>query len=157
MSARKLRSFFGSSATLAALSAQVDHLLELQRVWTRIAPPSLVQSCNVASLRDGVMALYASNGAVAAKVRQLTLSLLEKAKKNGVEVTAISVRVQARPLPREDKPIKTLRFGPAALASMRQLAGGLDPSPLREALERLLQRHAGEDDAAHGDQSAEHQ
>jgi len=144
MSARKLRSFLDSSATLVALSAQVERLLELQRIWERIAPPNLAHACNVASLRDQVLALYANNGAVAAKVRQLAPTLLEKAQKSGLEVTAISVRVQARPEMPENKPIKTLHLGPSAAASLRLLAGRLEESPLRQAVERMLERHSGE-------------
>lgn len=157
MSTRKLRSFFGASATLSALSVQVERLLELQRLWERIAPTAVARACSVASLRDRTLAVYASNGAVAAKVRQLTPTLLEKAQKSGLEVTAISVRVQARPVAKETKPIKNLHFGPSAEASFRHLAGQLEPSPLRTALERVLERHSGENDPPHGGERAKDQ
>jgi hypothetical protein len=156
MSARKLRSFLDSSATLVALSAQVERLLELQRLWEQIAPPPLAHACNVASLRDQVLALYANNGAIAAKVRQLAPTLLEKAQKSGLEVTAISVRVQARPAIPENKPIKNLHFGPSATSSLRRLVASLDESPLRQALKRMLERHSSKDDTPHDDQGTEH-
>jgi hypothetical protein len=114
----------------------------LQRQWESIAPPVLAQACKVSGLKDQVLVLYANNGAIAAKVRQLAPSLLDKLQQRGVEVTAILVRVQARFLVSEQKPIKNLRIGAAGRESLRQLAGKLENSPLKQALERLLERHA---------------
>jgi len=157
MSTRKLQSYFGSTATLAALSSHVEHLLELQRIWEKLAPPPLAQECRVSGLQDRILVVYANNGAIAAKVRQLAPTVLEKFQKRGVEVTAILVRVQARFLAQEAKPIKTLLLGPAGSASLRQLAARLAESPLKRALEQMLERHAEQDDAPHHDQSGKHQ
>lgn len=142
MSARTLQSYLGSTAALAALTGRVEHVLELQRQWERVAPPVLAQACRVSGLQDRVLVLYASNGAIAAKVRQLAPTMLDKFQKRGVEVTAILVRVQARFLVPEQKPIKNLRIGSAGRENLRQLAERLEYSPLRQALERLLERHA---------------
>lgn len=152
MSARKLQSYFASTANLAALSGKVEHLRELQRQWERNAPPPLAQMCRVSGVQDRVLVVYASNGAIAAKARQLAPTILEKFQKKGLEVTAILVRVQARHLTEYQKPIKTLRLGRAGTERLRELAERLDESPLRQALERMLERHAKEDDAPHGDQ-----
>ncbi len=142
MSARKFQSYLGSTATLAALSSQVGRVLELQRQWEKVAPPVLAQACRVSGLQDQVLVLYANNGAIAAKVRQLAPTMLDKFQKRGVEVTAILVRVQARFLAPEQKPIKNLQIGMAGRESLRRLADQLAHSPLKQALERLLERHA---------------
>lgn len=142
MSARKLQSYFGATATLAALAGQVERVSALQQHWEQVAPSPLAQMCKVSGLQDQVLVLYANNGAMAAKVRQLAPTMLDKLKKRGLEVTAIQVRVQVSfPAP-EQKPAKTLQLGPAGRASLSQLAGQLEASPLRQALERLLERHA---------------
>lgn len=142
MSARKFQSYLGSTATLAALAGQVERVLDLQRQWEKVAPPVLAQACRVSGLQDRVLVLYANNGAIAAKVRQLAPTMLDKFQKRGVEVTAILVRVQARYLMPEQKPIKNLQIGAAGRESLRRLAEQLERSPLKQALERLLERHA---------------
>lgn len=157
MSARKLQSYLGSTATLAALSSHVEHLLELQRLWESLAPSPLAQMCRVSGLQDRILVVYANSGAVAAKVRQLAPTVLEKFQKKGLEVTAILVRVQARYVVQETKPIKTLLLGTAGSASLRRLADQLTASPLKQALERMLERHAEQDDAPHHDQGGDHQ
>ncbi len=152
MSVRKLQSYFTSATSLAALAARVAHLSELQRLWEKLAPPPLAQMCKISGLQDRVLVLYANNGAIAAKARQLAPTLLEKFQKRGFEVTSILVRVQAGFRPRQEKPPKTLRLGPAGVASFRQLAGELEESPLKQAIEAMLKRHAVEDGSAHEDQ-----
>lgn len=152
MSARKLQSYFASTANLAALSGKVAHLRELQAQWEKHAPPPLAQMCRVSGVQDRILVVYAGNGAIAAKARQLAPTILEKFQKNGLEVTAILVRVQANRPAQYEKPIKTLRLGNAGAQRLRELAGRLAESPLKDALERMLERHAEEDDAPHDDQ-----
>ncbi len=156
MSVRKLQSFFTSTSGLAALAERVARLSELQRLWERLAPPPLAQMCRISGLQDRVLVVYANNGAVAAKVRQLAPTVLEKFQKTGLEVTSILVRVQASYRPPQEKPPKTLRLGAAGASSLRQLAERLDESPLKRALESMLERHAVEDGPSHEDQGGKH-
>ncbi|MBZ0104699.1 MAG: DUF721 domain-containing protein [Sulfuricella denitrificans] len=157
MSVRKLQSYFTSATGLAALAARVAHLSELQRVWEGLAPPPLAQMCQISGLQDSVLVLYASNGAIAAKARQLAPTLLEKFQKKGFEVTSILVRVQAGFVPHREKPPKTLNLGSGGAASLRRLAGELEDSPLKQAIETLLKRHAVEDSATHENQGGKNQ
>ncbi|MGH8710041.1 MAG: hypothetical protein ACREVA_01790, partial [Burkholderiales bacterium] len=82
--------------------------------------------------------LFADNGAVAAKLKQLTPSLLVKFQKRGYEVTAIRVEVQ--PPPRQAPPRKKIRLSGKAADHLQELAERLPVSPLRAALEGLLVR-----------------
>lgn len=152
MSVRKLQSFFGSTTNLAALAERVARLSELQRLWESLAPPPLARMCRISGLQDRILVLYANNGAIATKVRQLAPTMLEKFQKRGVEVTAILVRVQADFRLPQKPPAKTLRLGAAGLASLRQLAERLEASPLKQAIEEMLERHAEQDGAPHEDQ-----
>lgn len=151
MSARKLHVYFATSARLAALGNQVERVLEMQQLWERLAPPLLAQTCRVSGVRDHVLVLFANNGAIAAKARQLAPTMLEKLQKTGVEVTAIQVRVQVGLAVREPRRIKNLRLGAGARASLAGLLGRLDDGPLRQALAHMLERHAEQDDAPHHD------
>lgn len=157
MSVRKLQSYFSTSAGLGALAERVAQLSELQRLWETLAPPSLAQMCRVGGVQDQVLVMYASNGAIAAKLRQLAPTMLEKFKETGVEVASIRVRVQVSFLPPVRTPVKSLRLGAAGAASLGQLAEQLSASsPLRRALEAILERHMLEDGASHENQSGEH-
>lgn len=142
MSARKLQSYFSATTTLAALAGGAERVRALQQLWEQVAPQELARSCKASGLRDHVLVLYANNGAIAAKVRQLAPTMLDKFKKKGLEVTAIQVRVQVLFPERGVKPIKTLRLGSVGRESLRQLADRLADSPLKQTLERLLDRHA---------------
>lgn len=157
MSVRKLQSFLTSTTSLAALAERVAHVSELQRWWERLAPAPLAQMCRVSGMQDRILVLYANNGAIAAKARQLAPTVLEKFQKRGVEVTAILVRVQADFRPPRERPPKTLRLGAAGAASLRQLAVQLEESPLKRALEVMLERHAVEDGAPHENQGGKHE
>lgn len=141
MSARKLQSYFGATATLAALAGQAERMRTLQQHWEQVAPQPLAETCQVGGVQDQILVLYANNGAIAAKIRQLAPTLLDKFKKKGLEVTAIQVRVQVhRPAP-DKKPVRRPQLGSAGMDSLRQLAERLEASPLRQALERMLERH----------------
>lgn len=157
MSVRKLQSYLTSTAGLAALAERVAHVSELQRLWEKLAPPPLAQMCKVSGIQDRILVLYANNGAIAAKARQLAPTVLEKFQKRGVEVTAILVRVQADFRPPRERPPKTLRLGSAGAASLRRLAVQLEESPLKRALEAMLERHAVEDSPSHENHSGKNE
>jgi hypothetical protein len=138
MSAQKLQSWLSSGAALSSLAHQAAALGELQRLWETLAPPPLGRACRVAGIKDRVLSLYASNGAMAAKVRQLAPSLLEKLQKKGFEVTSIQVRVQVDVMTEPARPAKSLVLGAVACESLRDLADHLEDSPLRDAVEKML-------------------
>lgn len=86
MSARKLQSYFGATATLTALAGQAGRICALQQHWEQVAPSPLAQMCKVSGLQDQVLVLYANNGAIAAKVRQLAPTMLDKLKKGALRL-----------------------------------------------------------------------
>lgn len=142
MSAQKLQSWLSSGAVLSSLANQAAQLGELQRLWETLAPVPLGSTCRVAGVKDRALMLYANNGAMAAKVRQLAPSLLDKLQKKGLEVTAIQVRVQVDASWQPVKPTKNLVLGAVACESLHGLADQLEDSPLRAAVEKMLKRHA---------------
>lgn len=138
MSAQKLQSWLASGAVLSSLAHQAAALGNLQRVWETLAPAPLGSACRVGGIKESVLLLYANNGAVAAKVRQLAPSLLEKLKKKGLEVTSIQVRVQVDVMGEPVRLPKNRVLDEVARESLRDLAEHLEESPLRAALEKML-------------------
>ena len=103
--------------------------------------------------RSGTVVVVADTSAVAAKLKQLTPRIVAEIVKFAPEVTSIQVEVQVtqgsdvRPGPRP-------AIGPRGLASLRALREALPDSPLRGALDRLLERGARSDGQ---DQPLQHQ
>ena len=159
MPARKLGSYLGDSSRLQALTRQVRHLAAIERAWKEIAPAPLAAAASVGALQQQTLVIFATNGAVAAKLRQLLPSLLGKIQKRGFEVTAIRIEVQAAPRRAREPRTKTAALSPRALKNLSELEQKLQDSPLKNALQRLLRRHGGstDDQPPHDHQSAEHQ
>ncbi len=141
MPAHPAHSFLSTAPNLQSLLQQAQKLLALQQAWDDVAPKPLAAASRVGAVRQQTLIVYANNGAVAGKLRQLVPSLLEKIQKQGVEVTAIRVDVQVEALPPKKKP-KDLTVSHNALSSLGKLEQGLADSPLKNALHALIRRHS---------------
>src|SRR5690349_14094751 len=85
----------GQGADHQRLFDHVAAVTAMQRVFGEIAPPRLAGHCALGGLSGGKLIIFARNGAIAAKLRQMTPSLLSKFQAKGYEVTAIRIAVQA--------------------------------------------------------------
>ena len=141
MPAHPAHSFLSAAPNLQALLQQAQKLLVLQKTWNEVAPKPLAAASRVGAVRQQTLIVYANNGAVAGKLRQLVPSLLEKIQKRGIEITAIRVDVQVEAPPPGKKP-KDLAVSPNALSSLGKLEQSLEDSPLKNALHTLIHRHS---------------
>ena len=149
MTVRKINfylSTLGAAADPHGLFSQANKLTLMQQTLAEIIPPQLVKYCTLGWFAEGNLTLYASNGAIAAKLKQISPSLLLKFQKKGYEVTAIRVAVQANNHTYEvdNKAAKNLSVGLTGIESFSQLAAELPASPLKTAVELLLQRQTGQ-------------
>lgn len=143
MPARNLRSYLSDSSTLQALTRHAQYLATLQRAWNEIAPVSLAAVSTVGALQQQTLVVFAANGAVASKLRQQLPSLLGKIQKRGYEVTAIRIDVQAAPGRTESPPRKHASLSRNAMERLGELEQGMEASPLKDALQAMIRRHAG--------------
>ncbi|HEY8117694.1 MAG TPA: DciA family protein [Methylophilaceae bacterium] len=133
---RRFSALFKDNAELVALSGHADSLTVSQKIWDATVPEPLRQYTQAGTLKHKRLTVYASNGAVAAKIKLLLPSLLNKLQKQGLEVTSIRVEVQVKSHP--PKPAKTIRsISPQAASSLGLLADELSGTALGEALSRL--------------------
>jgi hypothetical protein len=138
---------------LRLLSQGADHqrlfshmtaLTTMQDVFCGIAPPQLARHCALGGLSNGKLIILARNGAIAAKLRQTTPSLLLKFQAKGYEVTAIRIAVQANSGTQGNNTTAAKRsIGRAGRESLRQLAMKLPQSPLKASVESLLHTASG--------------
>ena len=148
MTARKINFYLGSlrlTPEHQRLFSSTDKLIAMQQVFMKIAPPQLAQRSALGAFVDGDLTIYARNGAIAAKLRQMLPSLLLKFRARGYEVTAIRIAVQAdyRSFNEPDGSVKTRQIGRSGVESLGNLVVALPPSSLRTAVEKLLKRQTG--------------
>lgn len=136
-----LNRFLGSGEALARLQDHAARLRRLQAVLERGLPPLLGGLCRVANFKEGTLVLSASGGAAAARLRQLTPSLVGHFVQAGHAVQAIKVKVAAPETASWRRPPPERHISADARAGLTQFAATLPAdSPLRASLERLAQR-----------------
>jgi len=141
MSARKINFYFNTSDRLRSLTREAQRNAELHQVLVNIAPPQLTQACCVKQLRDGTLTLLAENAAIAAKLKQLAARLLVAYRKQRSEVTSIRIEVQVSKVtapPATTREPKRLSI--ETIENIEKLAGGLEDSPLKQALTSMAAR-----------------
>ncbi len=132
----------GQTADHQRLFGHVNALTVMQRVFMEIAPPQLAPHCTLGGLSKGKLTIFAGNGAIAAKLRQTMPSLLLKFQAKGYEVTAIRIAVQANSSSTAGNgfPVVKPQIGRAGVETLRGLAMELPQSPLKTAVESLLDK-----------------
>jgi hypothetical protein len=135
----RLKAFLASNLELRQLSSKAEQLTTLQRHYEAISPPSLARSSQVFRLDQQTVVIAANNGAVAAKLRQMTSELISLFQARGCEVTGIQIKVQVSAPPSVVASEPRI-LGKAAQDALRKLDDDLPDSPLKTALRRLRKR-----------------
>ena len=139
----KLDRVLASDGDLQPLLAKTRELRALAGVVQSFLSAELGAETRVANFKEGKLSLLAANAAAASKLRLLAPALTRFLVERRWQVKLVSVRVQpsaarARELKRE----KSVHFSTHALERLRALHERLAPSPARDALARMLRRHA---------------
>jgi hypothetical protein len=137
--AHRLNAYLASNQDLRQLSSKAGQLAALQRHYESFAPRSLIRSSHVMQLRQQTLVIAANNGAVAAKLRQMTDEFISCFQARGCEVTGIQIRVQVA-VPPHTSLSRPRKLGKAALDALEKLDEELADSPLKAALRRLGRR-----------------
>ena len=141
MSARPLHHHLDAQDTLATLSAHVRLIARVQRAYEKFLPPELTKVSRVINVKQGVVVVSASSGAVAHRLKQLLPSARIALQESAGEVTEVRVKVQAFDPPRVPAPVVAR---PVSEQARRGLQAGLSSlqadSALRQAIEHLMER-----------------
>lgn len=122
------------------IMAHARTILRLARRFEAIAPGTLARAARVANYKSGKIVIHADNGAVASKIRQLSQRLCDELSKGGVECTLLEVKVQPRQPGTQSTPSTQKPLNPHQRRTLQETISTLPPGPLRNALERLLER-----------------
>ena len=133
-----LEHYLNNDAAAGKVMAHARLLLKLARRFEAVAPATVANAARVANYKSGKIIIHADNGAVAAKIRQMSQRLCDELSKGVAECSGIEVKVQPRQIPCQSmsstqKPLSARTFG-----VLRSTAENLPKSPLRDALEALL-------------------
>ncbi len=113
----------------------------MQRAYEKFLPPELTGVSRVLNVKQGVVVVSASSGAVANRLKQLLPSARTALQECCGEITEVRVKVQA--FEPDKAPVRTA-VRPVSAEARNPLARGareLAPdSALRQALEQLLKR-----------------
>lgn len=127
----------------AHLLQTAHELLALQKALARILPPALGRRIQVARVNGQEITVMVPSPAHAARLRQLTDGTARQLREAGWPIDHIVVRIDAAMgHDRTQKPIReTQPLNEQALQSFEHLQQQLSPSPLADAITRLLQHH----------------
>ena len=134
--------YLDKDAAAGRVMAHARLLLKLSRRFEAVAPAGLRHSAHVANYKLGTIIIHADNGAVAAKVRQLSQRLSNELSKGGAECSGIEVKVQPRQIPSQSMSSTQKPLSDKAIGALRSTADKLPEGPLRNALETLVKRAA---------------
>ena len=138
---RSLNECLDKDQTLARLTAHAGHVHALQQLFARAVPAMLRAGCRVANYKAGVVVVHAENGAIASKLRQLAPTLGGVFNSAGEQVTEIRIRVQPGLMhTTPGKAPSAAMLGTAGRSSLQRLRDQLPQGPLKDSLERWLQR-----------------
>jgi hypothetical protein len=127
----------------AALLPAAERMVRLTQDLAALLPPTLRASCDVTAFDDAIVTLRVYSAAVAAKLRQTLPRVQEALNARGWQVDGIRVRVRPRAAsPQTVGRATTMHAGisSSGLEAFDALAGSLEESPLRAAVERLVRR-----------------
>jgi len=96
MTGKPIGTLLKNSKELQPFYSAVARHTEILRVIRRTIPRSLADVTSVSHTTGGTLTLLVNNGASAAKVKQLSPSLVEALSQQGHEINRLNVRVQAR-------------------------------------------------------------
>ena len=139
---KSLDNFLEAPDGAGKLLAHARLLVKLARIYALIAPENLRQASQLANYKSGTVVVHAGSGAVAAKLRQLAPTLAAGFSQRGVECTGVLVKVQA-PESRTQSMASTKKpLAPGACNALNELRASLPETPLRHAIDALLERSA---------------
>jgi hypothetical protein len=132
--------YLDADAAVGRVMAHARLLLKLSSRFDELAPGALSHAAHVANYKSGKIIIHAENGAVAAKIRQMSRRLCGELSLEGTECNDIEVKVQPRQSLYRSTASTSKPISCKAAEILRATAEGMPHGKLRQALDTLLQR-----------------
>ncbi len=128
----------------AGLMPAAERIVRLEADLLGAMPPTLRTDCSVTDFDDRIVTLRVGSASVAAKLRQTLPRLRETLVTRGWQVDGIRLRIRPRPAHEDRAAGWKAPASPAipttGLDAFEALGDGLEDTPLRAAVERLVRR-----------------
>lgn len=134
--------YLDADAAAGRIMAHARLLMKLSSQFDAVAPAALRHAAHVANYKSGKLVIHADNGAVAAKLRQMSQRLCNELSKGGTECNDIEVKVQPHQIPYQSTSSTQKPISVKACGVLRSTTEKLPKGPLKDALDRLLARAA---------------
>ena len=139
MHSKNLGAFLTETECINALLPQAARLIELRHALSNALPEALGKNYSVANYRQDKLVLYASNAAIAAKLKLLRPALLARLSSLGFEVTAMDIAVQPDTGGAAVQP-KMAVLSDRAREAMAELASQLPESELKSVVASIARK-----------------
>lgn len=123
---------------------KMEHMLSASAA----IPTHLIEYCKLGPLSHNQLILLAANASVAARLKHMTPSILQKLQKIGWQISSIKIRIQQpagdshatsfSKRQRDPKP----RISSAGIESLNRLANTLADSELKNSIQQLLKKQS---------------
>ncbi len=133
-----------------SLPLTVQQLSKDQSIFSQLVPKNLANHCTMGRILNGKLTIQVRNGAIAAKLKQTSPTLIRKMQALGWKVTAIHILVQA---PHAEQALKSFivqnnigvrKLSQAGKDSLRHLTTTLQNSELKDTIQRFLAKHSND-------------
>lgn len=111
----------------------------LEKDLATLLPDYLAPHVSAGAIKGEVLTIFAGHSALAARLRHLERGLVQDLQQRGWPVSGFKVKV--RPVMKPAVEPKQAKVSAAGVECLRTFADGLEASPLRDALERMVARH----------------
>lgn len=134
----RLRGLLKQNSSLAALLPEAERLRALDRALAGVVGPQVGRACRVAALQGGAAIVYCSSGAVAARLRAQSASVLRALAMPGQPLSELKIKVRAD----WAVPTRAEKSGMdrKAVAAWEELEAQVHDDALKAAVARLI-RH----------------
>jgi hypothetical protein len=132
---------FARSELAARLIPHALTIRRLGKIFANTAPPGLVRQARVVNYRQGTVIIHANNGAIAAKLRQISQRLRDAFAGMGLQCNQVDVKVQ--PIDTTEQP-SIRHVKPISQTSAQKILACANAMPsdssLAASLRQLLER-----------------
>jgi len=114
-------------------------VLSQQQTLDSVLPQELRGKVRLVSMENGSWLVYVDTGAIAAKLRQMTMTLVNRLQGKGQAISNLRIKTSVNPAPL--KRPKQAHISSATLEHLRTTIAAMEDSPIRQALIRLVRHH----------------
>jgi hypothetical protein len=139
---KTLEDFLDSPDGAGKVLAHAKLLLRLARLYQQIVPAYLCQLSRLVNYKSGKVIIHAANGATAARLRQMAVTLADGFSRHGVECSGIQIKAGMSEIPAPSRIPKKNPLSAQTLQTLGNLRDTLPDSELRHAVDTLIQRSA---------------